>query len=129
MFQPQSTMMPAFSSAPLSKAKCTPNQANQARCPLRVPPIGSSTSHLCHGPFVQILEWLGLRALQQPFDGFPDVASGLKRGGPESGQHVTSFAVRDGRDIADGEDSRMVFHLEVGSNRNAAAMNQLDAQG
>src|SRR5215813_14373400 len=88
-----------------------------------------ATSHLCHGTFVQILEWLGLRALQQPFDGFPDVASGLKRGGPESGQHVTSFAVRDGRDIADGEDSRMVFHLEVGSNRNAAAMNQLDAQG
>ena len=72
-------------------------------------------SYLGHHALVEILERLGLLTVQQAFDRFTDVTSGLESSGAEPRQDLTGFAVGHGGDVADGEDLRVVFHLKVGS--------------
>src|SRR5215510_9587212 len=88
---------------------------------------GRAASYLRHDALVEKLERLGVLAVQQALNGCPDVTSRLQGGGAKSRQYLPGFAVTHGRNVADGEDARVVFHLEVGTNRYAAAMHQFDA--
>ena len=83
-----------------------------------------TASYLRHHALVEIIERLRLLPIQQAFDRFTDVTSGLESGGAEPRQHLPGFAVGHGRDVADGEDSRVAFHLKVRPDRNAATMHQ-----
>src|SRR5215471_4362699 len=84
--------------------------------------------HLGHHTFIEILEWLRLLAVEQAFDRFTDMASGLERSGAEPWQYLTGFAVGHGCDVADGEDPRMVFELQVRANRNAPSMHEFHTE-
>ena len=79
-------------------------------------------------PLSKYSKGLGLFAVHQAFYSLADVMAGLQGGGAESRQQSAGLPVGHGSYVTDGEDTRMIFQLEVRTNGNASAMHQFHTQ-
>jgi hypothetical protein len=78
---------------------------------------------------IEVFERFGRFTLHQTFDRFADMIASLEGGGTEARQWFAGLAVGHHGNVADGKDSRMVFNLKVGTDRDPPTVTLFHDEG